>query len=95
MCLPCFPWTWTQYEDPLDSMPEHSIWVHDGQAWVLQQIVSFKLLSRALSRALFRRSVSSLCLFSSASSPSGLCAPLPWTLRTISEIGTPPPIQQA
>lgn len=40
MCLPCFPWTWTQYEDPLDSMPEHSLWVHDGQAWVLQQIVS-------------------------------------------------------
>lgn len=40
MCLPCFPWTWTQYEDPLDSMPEQSTWVHDGTAWSLQPAVS-------------------------------------------------------
>ncbi|KAL6871918.1 hypothetical protein J3F83DRAFT_760328 [Trichoderma novae-zelandiae] len=37
MCLPCFPWTWTEYEDPLDSMPEQHVWVHDGQAWSLQR----------------------------------------------------------
>lgn len=40
MCLPCFPWTWTQYDDPLDSMPEHSTWAYDGNAWALQRIVS-------------------------------------------------------
>lgn len=40
MCLPCFPWTWTEYEDPLDSMPEQHVWVHDGQAWPLQRCVS-------------------------------------------------------
>lgn len=40
MCLPCFPWTWTQYEDPLDSLPSQSVWVHDGNNWALQQIVS-------------------------------------------------------
>ncbi|KAG5980328.1 hypothetical protein E4U55_004152 [Claviceps digitariae] len=40
MCLPCFPWTWTQYEDPLDSMPEQSIWVHDGTEWSLQAVLS-------------------------------------------------------
>jgi hypothetical protein len=40
MCLPCFPWTWTEYEDPLDSMPEQHVWVHDGQAWSLQRCVS-------------------------------------------------------
>ncbi|KAL3953713.1 hypothetical protein ACCO45_011669 [Purpureocillium lilacinum] len=38
MCLPCFPWTWTQYDDPLDSMPEHSTWAYDGNAWALQRI---------------------------------------------------------
>ncbi|EHK47566.1 hypothetical protein TRIATDRAFT_272379 [Trichoderma atroviride IMI 206040] len=37
MCLPCFPWTWTEYEDPMDSMPEQHVWVHDGQAWSLQR----------------------------------------------------------
>ncbi|KAH8130808.1 hypothetical protein ACSS6W_010821 [Trichoderma asperelloides] len=37
MCLPCFPWTWTEYEDPLDSMPEQHVWVHDGQTWSLQR----------------------------------------------------------
>ena len=41
MCLPCFPWTWTQYDDPLDSMPPHSIWVHDGTSWVLKELVGF------------------------------------------------------
>lgn len=40
MCLPCFPWTWTEYEDPLDSMPEQHVWMHDGQAWSLQRCVS-------------------------------------------------------
>ncbi|KAK0386332.1 hypothetical protein NLU13_6169 [Sarocladium strictum] len=38
MCLPCFPWTWTKYEDPLDSMPDQSIWLHDGQSWALQKL---------------------------------------------------------
>ncbi|GJN66548.1 hypothetical protein PLIIFM63780_004017 [Purpureocillium lilacinum] len=41
MCLPCFPWTWTQYDDPLDSMPEHSTWAYDGNAWALQRIRDF------------------------------------------------------
>jgi hypothetical protein len=45
MCLPCFPWTWTEYEDPLDSMPEQHVWVHDGQAWSLQRYVSVELVS--------------------------------------------------
>lgn len=44
MCLPCFPWTWTQYEDPLESMPPHSVWVHDGTSWSLQQVVSVSIL---------------------------------------------------
>jgi hypothetical protein len=42
MCLPCFPWTWTKFEDPLDQLhkaPEQSIWVHDGQGWELQKVV--------------------------------------------------------
>ncbi|KND92359.1 hypothetical protein TOPH_03097, partial [Tolypocladium ophioglossoides CBS 100239] len=39
MCLPCFPWTWTQYDDPLDSMPEQSCWTHDGNSWVLQRLL--------------------------------------------------------
>ncbi|POR37890.1 Uncharacterized protein TPAR_01919 [Tolypocladium paradoxum] len=38
MCLPCFPWTWTQYDDPLDSMPEQCFWTHDGNSWVLQRM---------------------------------------------------------
>lgn len=42
MCLPCFPWTWTQYEDPLDNLPPHSVWVHDGNGWSLQQVVSLE-----------------------------------------------------
>lgn len=43
MCLPCFPWSWSKYEDPLDKLdklPEQSIWVHDGHDWALQRIVS-------------------------------------------------------
>jgi hypothetical protein len=43
MCLPCFPWTWTKYEDPYDNLhkaPEQSVWVHDGQNWELQKVVS-------------------------------------------------------
>ncbi len=39
MCK-CFPWTWTEYEDPLDKMPEQSVWVNDGTSWQLQQLVS-------------------------------------------------------
>ncbi|KAL6912949.1 hypothetical protein FSST1_010709 [Fusarium sambucinum] len=41
MCLPCFPWTWTKYEDPYDDLhkaPEQSVWVHDGQGWELQKL---------------------------------------------------------
>ncbi|RSM06328.1 hypothetical protein CEP52_005737 [Fusarium oligoseptatum] len=43
MCLPCFPWTWTKYEDPYDNLdraPEQSVWVHDGRSWELQKVVS-------------------------------------------------------
>lgn len=46
MCLPCFPWRWTRYEDPLDaldSMPEQSVWVHDGRSWTLQRVVGLIL----------------------------------------------------
>jgi hypothetical protein len=46
MCLPCFPWTWTKYEDPYDNLhnaPEQSVWVHDGQSWELQKVVSMNL----------------------------------------------------
>ena len=39
MCISCFPWTWTQYDDPLDNMPEQSVWTHDGQSWSLQRVV--------------------------------------------------------
>ncbi|PFH60910.1 hypothetical protein XA68_10108 [Ophiocordyceps unilateralis] len=35
MCLPCFPWTWTQYEDPLDSMPPQHVWVREGSSWAM------------------------------------------------------------
>ena len=44
MCLPCFPWTWSKYEDPFDGLhkaPEQSVWVHDGQRWELQKVVRF------------------------------------------------------
>jgi hypothetical protein len=47
MCLPCFPWTWTKFEDPLDQLhktPEQSIWVHDRQGWELQKVVSLGFL---------------------------------------------------
>lgn len=43
MCLPCFPWTWTKCEDPYDNLhkaPKQSVWVHDGQNWELQRVVS-------------------------------------------------------
>lgn len=43
MCLPCFPWTWTKCEDPYDNLhraPKQSVWVHDGQNWELQKVVS-------------------------------------------------------
>ena len=41
MCLPCFPFTWVEHEDPLDKpMPEQAVWLHNGNAWALQQIVS-------------------------------------------------------
>lgn len=53
MCLPCFPWTWTEYEDPLDSMPEQHVWVHDGQAWSLQRYVSVSFTCRLISSRLF------------------------------------------
>lgn len=47
MCLPCFPWTWTKFEDPLDQLhkaPEQSIWVHDRHGWELQKVVSLGFL---------------------------------------------------
>lgn len=55
MCLPCFPWTWTEYEDPLDAMPEQHVWVHDGQAWSLQRYVSilFSSISCSISCVCF------------------------------------------
>lgn len=53
MCLPCFPWTWTEYEDPLDSMPEQHVWVHDGQAWSLQRYVSVSFTFRLTLPRLF------------------------------------------
>ncbi|RCI15783.1 hypothetical protein L249_2978 [Ophiocordyceps polyrhachis-furcata BCC 54312] len=35
MCLPCFPWTWTQYDDPLDSLPQPRVWKREGSSWAL------------------------------------------------------------
>jgi hypothetical protein len=46
MCLPCFPWRWTKYEDPLDtlsSMPEQNVWTNDGHSWALQRVVSLRV----------------------------------------------------
>ena len=48
MCLPCFPWTWVQHEDPLDSMPEQSTWVFDGNQWVLMKLVCTLALIRII-----------------------------------------------
>ncbi|KAI9167500.1 hypothetical protein HJFPF1_03628 [Paramyrothecium foliicola] len=42
MCLPCFPWTWTEFEDPLDSLPEQSVWVPHGNSWALQKVPGFE-----------------------------------------------------
>ncbi|RDA91917.1 hypothetical protein CP533_1329 [Ophiocordyceps camponoti-saundersi (nom. inval.)] len=35
MCLSCFPWTWTQYDDPLDNLPEQRVWKREGSSWAL------------------------------------------------------------
>lgn len=61
MCLPCFPWTWTKYEDPMDSMPDQSIWLHDGQSWALQKVVSATAKCSLLSSS-FMVIVHALCV---------------------------------